>query len=176
MRIQNATITAIKADIAKAELAVTIKVRLNQETMATAQELSNYTGEDPTRMDVDLWPHQLRLFNEAGVPPTIIGETDIPEDHESDDEPESDLAEEHEVHIEGWDAADPEGDKTGVFKLDTDPEGTISITPIDPDSEEGNRILTLLEGELPLTDDERIHLKKVKKEIDGSWEPESEEK
>ena len=120
MRIQNATISAIKADIAKAELAVTIKVHLNQETMATAQELSNYTGEDPTRMDIHLYPHQLRLFNEAGVPPTLVSE--------------SDLEEEHNVIID--DEPDPET------------------------------------GELGLTEEEKSHLVDVKKEIEGSWEPE----
>jgi hypothetical protein len=149
MRIQNATISAIKADIAKAELAVTIKVRLNQETMATAQELSNYTGEDPTRMDVDLWPHQLRLFNEAGVPPTLVSESDLEEEHNViiDDDTE-------------WVPRAPE----------------IIMTPIDPDSAEGMAIHHLVEGELPLTEEEKSHLVDVKKEIDGSWEPETEEK
>lgn len=152
MRIQNATISAIKADIAKAELAVTIKVHLNQDTMATAQELSNYTGEDPTRMDVDLWPHQLRLFNEAGVPPTIVSE--------------SDLEDEHNVIIEGEDEIGIDWAKPGGERAVTSTivGGVISGSA------------TLEPGELPLTEEEKIHLGEVKTEIEGSWENETEEK
>lgn len=58
-----AYVNGIKADVAKKELTLTFKLTLDEESLSTAEELAQYTGEDAGAVELTVRPFQSSFLN-----------------------------------------------------------------------------------------------------------------
>ncbi len=64
MIFYNAKVKAVKADLAKGEITVTLTMSINDEHMQEASVLAAaYTGEDAGDVEVHILPRQMALFD-----------------------------------------------------------------------------------------------------------------
>jgi hypothetical protein len=58
-----AFVNGVKADVAKRELTLTFKVSLDEESLATAEELARFTGEGASAVELKIKPMQSSFLN-----------------------------------------------------------------------------------------------------------------
>ena len=62
-----ARVTGIRADVAKQELTLTFKVRLDEESLSSAKQLAPFTGEDAGDIELSISPRQMVLLQKAQI-------------------------------------------------------------------------------------------------------------
>jgi len=55
-------IKSIKADISKKEISISFVVDMNEENLAEAEELSQFTGKAASDVEVDITSRQIAMF------------------------------------------------------------------------------------------------------------------
>lgn len=58
---------SVKADVGKHELTLTFTVALDEESLATATELAQFTGEDGGAVELKVLPYQRSFLSKAEV-------------------------------------------------------------------------------------------------------------
>lgn len=58
---------SVKADVGKHELTISFTVHMDEESMATAEELSHFTGEDAGAVELKVLPYQRSFLNNTTV-------------------------------------------------------------------------------------------------------------
>jgi hypothetical protein len=62
MEFPSATVTSVKANFATKRIAIAFTLAINEESMATADELAEYAVKDAGPVDLVITPRQLPLF------------------------------------------------------------------------------------------------------------------
>jgi hypothetical protein len=62
-----AHVKSVKADLAKHELTLSFTVYMDEESLETAGELSQFTGEDAGPVELKVMPYQRTFLNKDGL-------------------------------------------------------------------------------------------------------------
>lgn len=67
MEFPSATVTSVKANFATKRITIAFTLAINEDSMATADELAEYTKKDAGKVDLIITPRQPPLFIVGGA-------------------------------------------------------------------------------------------------------------